>query len=776
MASSDKQITIEVLIETANSAESIKDIKKSLKDLKDTALEMGDQSSAEFIAVSQAAGKLKDKLGDVQKAFSDMSTGSKLEQLSNSLGGVGGALRNMDFAKAKEGAQRLAEMSKMLTFGDAIKGIKDMGSTFLTLGKALLTNPLFLIPALIVGLIAGIVALKDKVKFIGDAFAFFGDIINSVIDGIKEFLDWIGLTSFALDEQAAKTIENAKKVGAANEQKYNDEIALANAAGKDVSDLEIKKQEAAIETAKVQIEAIRTVAYAAGELTTDQITKLEELGKTIHDASLAIEVIKVKNETEGKAKSDKIAQDKTDKIKSDSEKRLKNEQDHNKQLIDEQLKYGITIKKWQEEQDRAIAIRLAKTEQEKLDLINKYLLEDVDAEQRAATQRFTTAVNIRKKEGKEFEDLAKINNNVNDYYAKKRIEIEAGHQDKLRIWLSEEEKLKKTAAEKELADKKAALKKEDDAVVDHNQSLVSHEEKTQGQFKDFWDRGYTEKSNLLNAQLNRDIDAADGNQQAIKDLYIKYGDDIEALSKERNARIQEDTISTINSIASSISTVLSAMGDYNSTVAAEAVKTSEDALNASISANDLAMQHELAVNGLTADEKKKIRKKYEDADYKLKLEAYNKETIIKKKAFDQDKKMKIAMAVISTITGAISAVTGMISAIPGPVGIILGVIAGLAVTAAGVLQIAKIKATTFDAGSAPTAPSIPEGTTAPEAGGGGGSFGPSQFGINSGASGVYAPSTFKSTTAPQPVQVYVTQTDIANQNKKVEVIQSRAQY
>jgi hypothetical protein len=121
---------------------------------------------------------------------------------------------------------------------------------------------------------------------------------------------------------------------------------------------------------------------------------------------------------------------------------------------------------------------------------------------------------------------------------------------------------------------------------------------------------------------------------------------------------------------------------------------------------DAAREAELNKEGLTADQKIGIENKYKQQKYELELQEYNNNTKIKKKAFEQDKKMKIAQAVISTITGAIAAVTGMISAIPGPVGIILGVVAGLAVTAAGVLQVAKINNTTFDSGTPPSPPTL----------------------------------------------------------------------
>lgn len=93
-------------------------------------------------------------------------------------------------------------------------------------------------------------------------------------------------------------------------------------------------------------------------------------------------------------------------------------------------------------------------------------------------------------------------------------------------------------------------------------------------------------------------------------------------------------------------------------------------------------------------------------EYELKLQEYNKNTEVKKKAFEQDKKLKIAQTIISTITGVVSAVTGMISAVPGPVGIVLGALAGVAVAVMGAVQVAAISKQKFDAGTPPAAPKL----------------------------------------------------------------------
>lgn len=167
-----------------------------------------------------------------------------------------------------------------------------------------------------------------------------------------------------------------------------------------------------------------------------------------------------------------------------------------------------------------------------------------------------------------------------------------------------------------------------------------------------------------------------------------------------------DTASTyVQAGAKATEDVLTALSSYYATIAAEEVKTQEEALNSQLSALEAEKAGELSVAGLTSAQKDAINKKYAEREYQAKLKAYNSETEIKKKAFEQDKKLKIAQAVISTIAGAVAAFAGAMSL--GPIaGPIVGALEAAAVVAAGALQVASIEATTFDAGTPPTPPSI----------------------------------------------------------------------
>lgn len=146
---------------------------------------------------------------------------------------------------------------------------------------------------------------------------------------------------------------------------------------------------------------------------------------------------------------------------------------------------------------------------------------------------------------------------------------------------------------------------------------------------------------------------------------------------------------------------------------------------------------------------------------------------IKKKQFKVEKALKVAMIVIETVLGGIKALAN--NPPPNPIGIISAALIGVA----GTLATVKVLATKFDEGgssggggsSAPASiPAIPDQTAS--------GANPAQ--INNSAAGINTGNTVgngnRTNIATQPQKVYVTQTDIADQNKKVEVIQNRASY
>ena len=224
-----------------------------------------------------------------------------------------------------------------------------------------------------------------------------------------------------------------------------------------------------------------------------------------------------------------------------------------------------------------------------------------------------------------------------------------------------------------------------------------------------------------------------------------------------------------------INGMLAAVNQYQNQVAEENVKKNQEALDIQVTALNDARDLELEKEGTTAEQKKAINYKYAMQEYELKLQEYNKNTEVKKKAFEQDKKLKIAQTVISTITGAMSAFSSLAGiAIVGPA---LGALAAAAVVAMGAVQVAAISKQKFDAGSPPAAPKLTLPSTSDVGGGSGGGAqqGPElyragQGDINTGQGGP------NGQRQGQPQKVYVVSQEVTSSQNMNAVLERRSSF
>lgn len=317
-------------------------------ELRDAKREMEALASSPIIdqtALNNAINKtasLKDALKDVNEQVSVMAGGAVFEQMSNSIGDIGGKIMRLDFSGANESATKLLALSKTITFGDAIKGIKDMGSTFMSLGKALLTNPLFLLAAVIVALVVVIYKLLDSLGVIKIAMDVIGDAIDAVIQLFKDFTDWIGITNNAANKLAEDQIKNAQDVSAALEEAMDFDIAKAKANGEETHYLEQQKRKDSLESAKVILTALELIRVNEGELTEEQQKQHEETFAKIKalNNEIIVEDIAHKKKLGDEDIKDKDTRDKNNKAAY--EKRLaaekKAEEDKQKILKEAQEK------------------------------------------------------------------------------------------------------------------------------------------------------------------------------------------------------------------------------------------------------------------------------------------------------------------------------------------------------------------------------------------------------------------------------------------------------
>jgi len=430
---------------------------KSLKaELRETIqqLQQTELGTEAFDKLNQKAAALKDRMAEVNEQVAVFATGSKYEQVSNSLGEIGAGLRDMDFDRVTNGAKLFAQTSKSITFKDAIGSLKQMGSAFVSIGKTILTNPLFLIVAVVGAIIAAVIALLDELGILKVIFKAVGDAIGWVIQQLKDFLDWIGLTSYAAEESARKQAEAQEKIAASHEAKrakvtdaYDHEIRLAGIAGENTVEMERQKQYAIIETSRAQIDALRLQMEslkAAGDLTkekADEIRKaIGDLRTGIREASQEIQVINATEVADNKAANEKKAADNktaSDKRKADREQEKADRLAASRMIQDAELdlmKEGIEKERKEQnlKYERLIQDTLAnkKLEQDEKDKLEIALKEQQHNALKAIDQKYLDETNealkvanetkaTKQKQYDEKEKIAKVDAETYQNIAKK---------------------------------------------------------------------------------------------------------------------------------------------------------------------------------------------------------------------------------------------------------------------------------------------------------------------------------------------------------------------
>ena len=212
---------------------SSKSLKAQLRELQ-AQIANTEPDSAKYRELAAAAGELKDRIGDAAEAVGTQAGGA-FERVSGSLGLVTGRIANLDFEGAAEGAKLLAQNITQIKPGDITKGIQGIGSALGSVGKALLTNPIFLIGAAIA---AAVVYAEELLS-----------LIDGVTDAETEALD-------VQKERAALAKEQFDAIGAQEES-----LKRQGLSEKEITQLKLQalntailEQQAVVETTRIQAE------------------------------------------------------------------------------------------------------------------------------------------------------------------------------------------------------------------------------------------------------------------------------------------------------------------------------------------------------------------------------------------------------------------------------------------------------------------------------------------------------------------------------------------
>lgn len=320
----------------------VQSLKAELRTLKAAIAEASDPE--QMAALAARAGEVADRIKDANDAVNVFASGSKFEQISNSFGGIRDSIMSLDFEEASDKAKVFAKNLGGLNAADISKSMKGltstvttMGGAFVKLGAQILTNPIFLLTAVITAIVVAIGVWLNKIGVLEKAISFLMAPVNLLIDAFKELTDWLGLTSYAAEENARKMEKSNDKAFKSSEKRvdgiskhYDLEIEKARLAGKDTTKLELDKSKAISDAAKKRLADARS-EYAELKRLSDKDSierrktlrkRIEEENKIIGDGSQQRKLILMKAEADAKA-AEFLAEQEAQKKREEAAKKYK---------------------------------------------------------------------------------------------------------------------------------------------------------------------------------------------------------------------------------------------------------------------------------------------------------------------------------------------------------------------------------------------------------------------------------------------------------------------
>lgn len=416
----------------------------------------GEANSDQFRALQTEAIKMRQTIIGVDKQVDILADNQGLSAFGDGISSVGASLLRLDFKTASDQATTLANSAKKISFAEAMKSVKMLGNTFVQLGKAILTNPLFLIATVVGLIVVGIVKLLDKLGFLKVMFDAIGDAIGWVIQKLKDLLDWIGITDFASEDSAQRTIDRNNRLIKSEEKRVeatvdglDHEIRMKQIAGEDTTKLERKRLRELYHSAKSQMEMNFQIMESVKLLHGAESDEFKEAMENAKTARIAF------RETAQEIEAFD-AQVTADKEKKNKEKEA-TAKTNNEEAVARAKQYAQDrLSAEREIEDLRISLIKDDTEREIAEMETKFnrLIED--------TKKSTTLI--------ESEKLAII-----DYYGQQRIQAETVITQRI----IDQEKAMNNAIAKLLSDANIQYLNDEEQILEEIQQLKNGKQQTE---------------------------------------------------------------------------------------------------------------------------------------------------------------------------------------------------------------------------------------------------------------------------------------------------------
>lgn len=555
----------------------------------------GKANTEEFKALQAEASNMRKTIIDVDRQVDLMAENKGLGVFGAGISNLGDSLMRLDFDTAVKDAQGLAMASKNMSFGKAAKSLKQLGSVFGSLGKALLTNPIFLIAGVIAAIIAIVVKLMDELGLleiimdgVGKVFEWIMTPIDALIQGLKDLTDWFGWTSHAAEEAAERQAKAAKKAADAQERRSNravlaldNEIRKMKANG-EVTDEEFEKILAAeaekrnqlMLTAKARLDEAQAAVKSAlikGDLSEEEIQDLkdkqEEAVLAYKAARDNVEIGDIEANTRRKERQEKATQ----KEKSELDKRQKAWKDYQRNRLNaERQIQDLTLELMGEGSEKELAENKTKydrliedtrasetlTEEEKTRIIEQY---------ENLRQQKIDEINEKTREEEKKKELDFQNtlqqmklNNMKEGAEKEKTQINSNYESERESILTNEEltENQKTQLLKQLKIKRDAELK---AVDDQLKAEAKAEEQLLRELEiQNMEEGLNKELALIEDKYAKELESAKGNAELIKQIEIAKEKEITKAKEDAAKAEKEIRKSQMNGALDATSAILSA--------------------------------------------------------------------------------------------------------------------------------------------------------------------------------------------------------------------------
>lgn len=603
----EKEFVAKIVADTTQADAAINKTADSLNNLADAENNVADASKNAGAALKNIGSTGKSGVEDAENAVKSLKGATELvagsiaagvgslalfgaesEKLGEVEKKVQGAIAiALGVREAAEGALELVQKRRYIQEKAVQAATKVSTAVQAAYNAVVSANPIALIVLAVAGFIVALIALKDKIKIVSDAF----DFVNKKF---QDFLEFLGLGVSAEEKAAAAS----KKLAEGKEKQYTRELALLKAKG--ASEKEIYEK-----SRQIIQEQIKQVKKGT-----------EEYEKAKNDLAVLDAEYK---------KKEKEDQDKADKENSD--RRAKQKEQTKKALIDKA------------ESERQLAIQLEDDEKKRRELILKDELADLEVARQAALAQENLTAKAKKAINDKFDNdkLIAKDKATNDIAA-----IDKKAEDKARTDAEKAAADLKAFYEKAYSDELAAANQYYTDKDNLLKTQLAKGEITQEEYD------AQQEQNTI-AQLENLLQITKDAGKSTIDLERQIAETKKQIRDADNADAKQkafDTAQFIIDQAGKISESLSTFAQARTDVETKAIQDQIDARVAEAESRKAILEEQVE-NQENADQRLKDAIKATDKEIQaIKNEGQGELDKIGEKAFEQQKKFAIASAVL----------------------------------------------------------------------------------------------------------------------------------